>query len=67
MHNGNVHRWRVLVKHMDADQPVYAIQPKGLDDRQQPHTTIEEMAAIYIVQLNDKKGNSSQRKVIKIE
>ncbi|MBK9049054.1 MAG: amino acid adenylation domain-containing protein [Bacteroidetes bacterium] len=48
MHNGNVHRWRVLVKHMDADQPVYAIQPKGLDDRQQPHTTIEEMAAHYI-------------------
>lgn len=48
MHNGNVHRWRVLVKHMADDQPVYAIQPRGLDDSQQPHTTIEEMAAYYI-------------------
>lgn len=48
MHNGNVHRWRVLVKHMADDQPVYAIQPRGLDDSQKPHTTIEEMAAYYI-------------------
>ncbi|MBL0343532.1 MAG: enterobactin synthase subunit F [Bacteroidetes bacterium] len=48
MHNGNVHRWRVLVKHLGTDQPVYAIQPRGLDDKQTPHTTIEEMADYYI-------------------
>lgn len=48
MHNGNVHRWRVLVKHLGENQPVYAIQPRGLDDKQEPHTTIEEMARYYI-------------------
>ncbi len=48
MHNGNVHRWRVLVKHLGENQPVYAIQPRGLDNKQEPHTSIEEMARYYI-------------------
>jgi len=48
MHNGNIHRWRVLLKHLGNDQPVYAIQPRGLDIRQQPHHHIEEMATYYI-------------------
>lgn len=48
MHNGNVHRWRVLVKHLGDNQPVYAIQPRGLNDKEKPHTTIEEMARYYI-------------------
>jgi thioesterase domain-containing protein len=53
MHNGNVNRWRVLVKHLGNDQPVYAIQPLGLDYNRQPHTTIEEMAAYYISIIKD--------------
>jgi thioesterase domain-containing protein len=48
MHNGNIHRWRVLLKHLGNDQPVYAIQPRGLDVKQQPHHNIEEMASYYI-------------------
>ncbi len=48
MHNGNINRWRVLLKHLPADQPVYAIQPRGLDINQQPHYTIEEMAKFYL-------------------
>lgn len=48
MHNGNIHRWRVLLKHLGSDQPVYAIQPRGLDVKQQPHYNIEEMATYYI-------------------
>jgi amino acid adenylation domain-containing protein len=48
MHNGNVNRWRVLVKHLGDDQPVYAVQPLGLDPNQQPHTTIEQMANHYL-------------------
>ncbi|HEX5001325.1 MAG TPA: amino acid adenylation domain-containing protein [Bacteroidia bacterium] len=48
MHNGNIHRWRVLIKHLGTNRPLYAIQPRGLDEKQQPHTTIEEMATYYI-------------------
>ncbi len=48
MHNGNVNRWRVLVKHLPDDQPIYAVQPLGLDSNKEPHKTIEEMAAHYI-------------------
>jgi amino acid adenylation domain-containing protein len=48
MHNGNVYRWRVLVKHLGNDQPLYAIQPLGHNSDQTPHKTIEEMARYYI-------------------
>lgn len=48
MHNGNVNRWRVMIKHLGTDRPLYAIQPLGLDVNQNPHTTIEEMASYYI-------------------
>lgn len=48
MHNGNVNRWRVMIKHLGDDQPVYAIQPLGLDINKEPHRTIEEMASHYV-------------------
>lgn len=48
MHNGNVQRWRVLLKYLDKDQPVYALQPRGLDEKYDYHYSIEEMATFYI-------------------
>ncbi len=51
MHNGNIHRWKVIVKHMEESLPVYAIQPKGLDPKQEPHHSIEEMAEYYVEQI----------------
>jgi len=48
MHNGNVYRWRVLIKHLGMDQPLYAIQPLGLNSDKTPHKSIEEMALYYI-------------------
>lgn len=48
MHNGNTQRWRVLVKYFDEDQPVYAIQPQGLDPKKPFHTDIKKMASFYI-------------------
>jgi amino acid adenylation domain-containing protein len=48
MHNGNIYRWKVLEKYLPADQPIYAIQPRGLDEKQKPHRNIEEMAKYYI-------------------
>lgn len=48
MHNGNIHRWRVLIKHLGNDQPLYALQPVGIDINNEPHRSIEEMASHYI-------------------
>jgi amino acid adenylation domain-containing protein len=53
MHNGNIHRWRVITKYMDEDQPVYAIQPRGLDPKQEPHRSVEEMARYYVDQIRE--------------
>jgi thioesterase domain-containing protein len=48
MHNGNIYRWKVLEKYLPSDQPIYAVQPRGLDEKQKPHRNIEEMAKYYI-------------------
>ncbi len=37
-----------LARHLGADQPVYGLQPLGLEPGQEPHQTIEEMAACYL-------------------
>lgn len=48
MHNGNIYRWKVLEKYLPSDQPIYAIQPRALDLKQEPHRNIEEMAQHYV-------------------
>jgi aspartate racemase len=45
---GNVVRFRDLGRNLGLDQPVYALQPPGLDGEQAPLTRIEDMAAHYI-------------------
>ena len=38
-----------LVKHLKPDQPLYGLQPRGLDGESgAPHHTVEEMAAYYL-------------------
>ncbi len=37
-----------LAHALDAEHPFYGIQPQGLDGRQPPHRTIEEMAAATV-------------------
>ncbi|HEX8427626.1 amino acid adenylation domain-containing protein [Hymenobacter sp.] len=44
----NVLIFKALSKSLDADQPIYALQAKGLNGNDEPHGTIEEMAAHYI-------------------
>lgn len=50
IHAGGAHVffYNGLTKYLSADQPVYAIQPQGLDGKEEFHLTIEEMAAHYI-------------------
>ncbi len=45
---GEVVNFAPLAKFMGEDQPFYGLQARGLDGRQEPHTSIEEMAAYYL-------------------
>ncbi|MEM6698998.1 MAG: thioesterase domain-containing protein, partial [Bacteroidota bacterium] len=53
IHSGAAHVlfYRNLSKYLDAQQPIYALQPKGLDGQEVAHETIEEMATFYIKEL----------------
>ncbi|MFN2384830.1 MAG: amino acid adenylation domain-containing protein [Thermoanaerobaculia bacterium] len=45
---GNVLTYRDLSRRLGPDQPVYGLQAVGLDGRQPPYTTVEDMAAHYV-------------------
>jgi amino acid adenylation domain-containing protein len=45
---GNVLQLHGLAANMETDRPIYALQARGADLRQQPHATIAEMASAYI-------------------
>jgi amino acid adenylation domain-containing protein len=44
----NVLLFNTLAKHMDADQPVYGLQAKGLNGVDEPLSRMEDIAAHYI-------------------
>jgi amino acid adenylation domain-containing protein len=46
--DGEVIHYRGLVAALDADQPIYALQPEGVDSAAAPKMTVEEMAADYV-------------------
>jgi thioesterase domain-containing protein/acyl carrier protein len=46
--SGNLLMYRSLAQNLGADQPVYGLQPPGLDGKLAPLTQIEDMAAIYV-------------------
>ena len=48
---GSAFYYRTLATFMDADQPLYALEPIGLNGIDDPHATIEEMAAYYITHI----------------
>jgi len=48
---GNVMNLRHLAAHIGDDQPFYGIQARGLDGKEAPHETFEQMAAAYIADL----------------
>lgn len=45
---GNVVGYQDLVPYWPADQPLYALQARGLDAQTRPAATVEEMAADYL-------------------
>jgi amino acid adenylation domain-containing protein len=40
-----------LLSKLDADQPVYGLQARGLDGVESPHTCVEDMASHYIKEI----------------
>lgn len=47
----NLVSYRHLAQRMDPDQPVYGLQPLGLDGQDEVHQTVEEMAAHYLKEI----------------
>lgn len=50
---GNVLEYYDLARHLGSDQPFYGLQAKGLDGKEEPHTSIREMAAHYIKEMRE--------------
>jgi thioesterase domain-containing protein/acyl carrier protein len=46
---GNILCYARLARHLGRDQAVYGLEARGVDARQSPLTSVEEMAASYIV------------------
>ena len=52
-HGGNVLEYYGLANHLEGDQPVYALQARGLDGKIPTQQTIEGMAATYLEELKN--------------
>lgn len=52
---GNVVRFRDLARHLGDDQPVFALQPPGLDRRQPYLTRLEDLAAHHVREIRAKQ------------
>lgn len=53
VHGGGLHVlfYQNLVKYLDADQPIFALQARGLDGTEAPLDRIEDMAAAYLAEI----------------
>jgi len=49
--NHNILVYKNLAEELDDDQPVYALQAKGLSGEVEPHNSVEEMASHYISEI----------------
>lgn len=49
--NHNVLMFNALAQHLDKDQPVYGLQSRGLSGVDEPHDSIDQMAADYISEI----------------
>ena len=51
-HNGDVFCYRALAQHLGEDQPLYGLQPPGLDGHREPLERIEDLAAYFAAQIH---------------
>ena len=50
-HNGDVFCYRALARSAGQDQPLYGLQPPGLDGQGEPLTRVEDLAAYFASQI----------------
>jgi thioesterase domain-containing protein len=46
-HNGDVFCFRALARHLGEDQPLFGLQPPGLEDGQKPLDRVEDLATFF--------------------
>ncbi|MDZ7959605.1 MAG: AMP-binding protein [Aulosira sp. DedQUE10] len=54
---GNILLYRDLARYLHPEQPVYALQSKGVDGQQAPLTDLSQMAAHYIQEMREIQPN----------
>jgi amino acid adenylation domain-containing protein len=54
---GEILCYRNLAMHLAPEQPVYGLQPQGLDGKQPPYTQVEDLACHYIKQIQTLQPN----------
>ena len=54
---GELLKYHKLAPHLGSDQPVYGLQPQGLDGKQPPFTRIEDMVEHYIKEIQTIQRN----------
>jgi thioesterase domain-containing protein len=52
-HNGDVFCFRALARHLGEDQPLFGLQPPGLEDGQKPLDRVEELAAFFAREIRE--------------
>jgi amino acid adenylation domain-containing protein len=53
----NVMIFNSITKHMDINQPVFGLQPKGMNGIDEPDESMEEIAAYYIARISEHNPN----------
>lgn len=56
-HNGDIYCYRLLAHLLGDDQPLFGLQPPGLDDDSKPLTTVEDLAAHFASQIRATHGS----------
>ncbi len=50
-HSGTILCFQELARQLGPEQPLYGLEPRGLDGRFAPHTSVQEMAAAYVEEI----------------
>lgn len=58
-HNGDVFCYRALAQHIGGDQPFFGLQPPGLDGRNAPISSIEDLARYFAQQIRESNSHES--------
>jgi thioesterase domain-containing protein len=56
-HNGDVFCYRHLARHLGEEQPLYGLQPPGLEGESKPLARVEDLAAYFALQIRACRPN----------